>query len=296
MTHFIGAVVVPPTVKAEFSTEPTKYPDLYGKNAREWLAGKELSDYLSTALARFDENRQVEPRLDEREGSAEETVESALKYAKELDASRSSWDKYSVERNERFIRDIESAKVEQEPKRTKLILDAYSGEGYWKYDDDGVFRRYTTYNPESRWDWWVIGGRWEGIYAERQGEPISGLIAEIERVQANRADPEKAAALKAVEEEVAAASARLRNREITYQEFEVIEAKKLDCEAYIPWFFTHNLVVPSGDTFEWLEIGSTGWWGMRSDDMSEDNWLVTMHEALSKLDPQSRMVYIDFHI
>jgi len=26
----------------------------------------------------------------------------------------------------------------------------------------GSGQRLTTYNPESRWDWWVIGGRWEG--------------------------------------------------------------------------------------------------------------------------------------
>lgn len=24
----------------------------------------------------------------------------------------------------------------------------------------------TTYNPESKWDWWVIGGRWDGIFEE----------------------------------------------------------------------------------------------------------------------------------
>ena len=30
-------------------------------------------------------------------------------------------------------------------------------------DDFGVFTM-STYNPDSRWDWWIIGGRWTGFF------------------------------------------------------------------------------------------------------------------------------------
>lgn len=35
--------------------------------------------------------------------------------------------------------------------------------GSWRKDDDGVWNIYSTYNPESKWDWYVEGGRWGGF-------------------------------------------------------------------------------------------------------------------------------------
>lgn len=34
---------------------------------------------------------------------------------------------------------------------------------------DGVLGRMTTYNPESKWDWYVIGGRWRGFFPLKEG-------------------------------------------------------------------------------------------------------------------------------
>ena len=35
-------------------------------------------------------------------------------------------------------------------------------------DCHGTGKRMTTYNPKSKWDWWVVGGRWNGAV---KGEP-----------------------------------------------------------------------------------------------------------------------------
>lgn len=40
----------------------------------------------------------------------------------------------------------------------------------WKYDNKGQLGRYSTYNPESRWDWYVLGGRWDGELKTEHGE------------------------------------------------------------------------------------------------------------------------------
>ena len=36
----------------------------------------------------------------------------------------------------------------------------------------------STYNPQSRWDWWVVGGRWEGMF---DGEKDIDLVRNIKR-------------------------------------------------------------------------------------------------------------------
>lgn len=41
-------------------------------------------------------------------------------------------------------------------------------------DDDGGK---TTYNPDSKWDWWVIGGRWRGAYLPKPGADYARLLS-----------------------------------------------------------------------------------------------------------------------
>lgn len=43
----------------------------------------------------------------------------------------------------------------------------------WRKCDDGVWREYSTYNPESLWDWYEVGGRWAGTLELKEGiEPM----------------------------------------------------------------------------------------------------------------------------
>ena len=36
-------------------------------------------------------------------------------------------------------------------------------EARWGLDEEGVYRL-TTYNPNSKWDWYEVGGRWTGYF------------------------------------------------------------------------------------------------------------------------------------
>jgi hypothetical protein len=38
----------------------------------------------------------------------------------------------------------------------------------YSVDSDGLFR-WSQYNPKSKWDWWVVGGRWAGFFKLREG-------------------------------------------------------------------------------------------------------------------------------
>jgi len=53
------------------------------------------------------------------------------------------------------------------------------------YDDKGLFH-WSTYNPESFWDWWVIGGRWSGEHTNwllkaKYGDKMKLINEEFEK-------------------------------------------------------------------------------------------------------------------
>lgn len=40
----------------------------------------------------------------------------------------------------------------------------------YRKDEDGIWREYTTYNPDSKWDWYQLGGRWSGTFHLKPGK------------------------------------------------------------------------------------------------------------------------------
>lgn len=47
--------------------------------------------------------------------------------------------------------------------------DDWNGNRYRK-DKDGIWREYTTYNPDAKWDWYQLGGRWSGSFRLKPGK------------------------------------------------------------------------------------------------------------------------------
>ena len=45
----------------------------------------------------------------------------------------------------------------------------------WRKGEDGIWRKYSTYNPDSKWDWYVLGGRWSGAYIRLKEGATSGI-------------------------------------------------------------------------------------------------------------------------
>lgn len=39
----------------------------------------------------------------------------------------------------------------------------------WHKDEDGVWKEHSSYNPNSKWDWYQIGGRWTGFWKLKPG-------------------------------------------------------------------------------------------------------------------------------
>ena len=191
-------------------------------------------------------------------------------------------------------------------------------------ESDGAV--HTTYNPHSKWDWCSIGGRWEEIYRERQGEKVGDLRAAMEEALANMNDPAEVAKLDQILAEIAVVRAKFKEQreraqagekipeeeQISWQHLDEVDARKRESKAYMPWWFPYNIVLPtfneSVDTFdfngnaevvpdyEWFEKGTMGWWGMHDDKHSDKEWVEKVIERIKDYPEDFRVVYIDFHI
>lgn len=49
--------------------------------------------------------------------------------------------------------------------------------GQWKKDSDGVWSEFSIYNPKSKWDWYLLGGRWAGFFKVKR---VAALPFEME--------------------------------------------------------------------------------------------------------------------
>jgi hypothetical protein len=154
---------------------------------------------LNDVMAPWDENREVEPyRSYEAGGPADYWLYSSLKRAAEDYAAGTGLKPYKPDE---IGWSTAYSKDPPEKQRAEQKADA---ELFWtlpipvtwadiarlhheRYDDsepllvseDGL-RGYTmsTYNPESRWDYWRIGGRWGGYFRYREGCRKNVLLPE----------------------------------------------------------------------------------------------------------------------
>lgn len=94
------------------------------------------------------------------------------------------------------VEEYENGKVSERDKQVMLEHYAQQGNKFSSFDDcyarfgkewncnsyrkdeDGIWRRYSTHNPDSKWDWYVLGGRWSGNFIRLKPNAKSGIIGE----------------------------------------------------------------------------------------------------------------------
>lgn len=136
---------------------------------------------IDTALEPFDEQLRVEPYVDRTKDEAmKDACDEVKRYVKYLKEAYDSQKKYYIapwpvvedERNEYVHRiptreDVENSRKLLElddDEKYKWYIAEYADEGV---DADGNIL--TTYNPNSQWDWYVIGGRWANMLRLKEG-------------------------------------------------------------------------------------------------------------------------------
>ncbi len=266
MTHFIGAVLAPSHLAKDFRTKQTRFPGLDGPDALEVEPGDDLQAHLSEVLAKFDEGREVDLWI-----SRDELI------AKE----RKRIESYRTTRYAEYLADPEAYLADcQNPAHAEYIANAFPLELAWTDDQcwahavrgeevkdlrpDGSL--HSTYNPDSKWDWWTIGGRWESNYHDRQGETVDAFLTVLRETAAKLASGENC------------------------------NPHKGDPDAEggdLPWYFPQHLLTTDQT---WHEVGTVGWFGFRGEDMSALEWVNHAIDALEHEDRLLSVFYIDFHI
>lgn len=117
-----------------------------------------------------------------------------------------------------------------------------------------------TYNPDSKWDWWVIGGRWDGVMASKP--PIGGGIGGFNFGEKFHTPHRNAC---------------------TLQEFKVDYKDRLGFAQ----------VTPDGS---WHERGQIGWFGTASGEKKETEWKDEVKSLLFSLPDDCMVVGVDAHI
>ena len=255
-------------------------------------AGKPTTEQLNNIMAPFSEEFEVE---------SFKTKEQVIK------KERASLEDYKNTTYKEFLDNPEEYKskynnapkhikyLEEEFPKKLLMTDEEIYKEAIKYEDknmimdDGSVK--SLYNPDSKWDWWVIGGRWSNFIkvpinsiSHKEAVSINDLIENVndETVRLNiarikdiiRVDKEKVETLKRKWELLVESSEPLTDEEretvrFSYYTLEYYIEKYKTKEKYVELeskFTTYAVLDKEGN---WHEAGPMGWFGI-SKSKSED--------------------------
>lgn len=139
-----------------------------------------FGENLEYNLDQYDENMKVEPyvrftkdeAIDEAKRRHAQSYENALETLKKKDLDS--------ERYEYFQKILDKG----------LFIsyeDAWKEAKEWGYEIDEDENLLSTYNPDSKWDWWVIGGRWSGFLVLKERDE-DGEIVEADQADFDEID------------------------------------------------------------------------------------------------------------
>ena len=199
----------------------------------------------------------------------------------------------------------------------KAILENYIE--HWKdeedFDEEG--NRLSTYNPQSKWDWYSLGGRWNGSFKLKEGVEVTkdsdrtwtNGWAEVEEGYTDHAQfkdidltPDATEVQKATRFWEVVVEEQPLNEDEKAEDFETFWKKEYylqqysDKETYVKCqteLFSCALLYHG----EWIEAGQMGWWGCKdSTEVSEKEYREKFYEIINNLEPNDWLSMVDCHI
>ena len=200
--------------------------------------------------------------------------ESLEKYSENVEVPEYCTGEVSREDKKRFVKYYTGKK--SYTKKSFDELYAEKGDDWndndWKKDEKGVWQRYTTYNPDSKWDWWCLGGRWDSCIKTKSGEFVDECkLGEIDF------KPYAEDCYEDAKNWLGETCKRLK------EDYKYHYAK-----GDMPFCIIIDGV--------WYEKGEMGWWGMTSNEKNGDDWEGEINNLLASLPEDSDVYNVDFHI
>ena len=160
----------------------------------------------------------------------------------------------------------------QFPELYKEKGDDWNG-NTWHKDENGVWAEYSTYNPDSKWDWYTVGGRWANSIKTKDGEFVDMCkFGDIDF----EPYPEDAY--------------------VDGTDFWGNPCKKL--KDGFEWHFDNKDNFPFCIVIDgvWCEKGEMGWWACVSNEKDPEDWHEEVKTLLATLPADSFVYNVDFHI
>ncbi len=200
--------------------------------------------------------------------------------------------------NESVLTKIEQDNLEQEWEALQLQCDqaqnklAMQDPAYQKPDVSceqcqGSGKDTSTYNPNSKWDWYQIGGRWSGEFAidyDPTADPVN--IEDCTSCNATGLRPDTNKPCHGCE-----ATGKKLKWPTKWVEAEGNIAPISKVRDY-PEMYPFAIVLPSG---EWVEKGKMGWFGMSADKVTAGEWQTVVTTIFDQY-PDHLIVAVDAHI
>ena len=148
----------------------------------------------------------------------------------------------------------------------------WNGNAY-RLDENGVWAVYSTYNPDSKWDWYAVGGRWSKSIKTKDGEFVDMCkFGEIDF----EPYPEDAY--------------------VDGTDFWGNPCKEL--KDGFEWHYDNKDNFPFCLVIDgvWYERAEMGWWALTSNEKDPQDWNKEVNNLLESLPVDSEVYNVDFHI
>ena len=244
-----------------------------------------------------------------------ENVEDQLEPYYELECSMSG-DELKNDPRADFVEKISTKELEEDFIRVKNEhpdlyyedLENFANEyhGYQKSEDEETWGNYT--NPNSKWDWYSIGGRWTGFFKIKDNPKYpDDIYLGCPGVMTSSANKGYADSIRLCDIDFEGQERdTIQRLEKNWNEYQdkvnngyqhagfIYGISTNDTkESYIEnrkEFSTYALLKNG----EWFANGEMGWWAMSSDE--DDNWQIEFNKLIKSLPEDTLLTIVDCHI
>lgn len=147
------------------------------------------------------------------------------------------------------------------PKYYQKYGDDWNGNA-WRIDSEGNWQEYSTYNPESKWDWYSIGGRWSGMLLLKKSEQLKSSMIGCRDVIDETSD-EKLLSDRRVDQ---ARKCQIDWEGMCQRCTDEANKRYDNYKQHLNYLVNDSIFSTYAvlDHGEWNEPGQMGWWGMSS--------------------------------
>ncbi len=139
-----------------------------------------FGEFWESNLDQYDENLEVEPYIQYTKDEAIDEVKK--RHVKNYESALEMLNNKDLD-----LKSIEYFQKEIDKGLFISYEDAWEEAKGWGYEIDANENLLSTYNPDSKWDWYVIGGRWSGyLILKERGE--NGEIIEVDQADFDEID------------------------------------------------------------------------------------------------------------